>query len=188
MYYFLNQGVLVLVCVCSAVSNSLWPHGLLLVRLFCLWNSLGKNTRVGLHFLLQGIFLTQGLKLYLPHLLHWQMDSLPLYHLLQSLFLKFWQALTTSTSPHQGSFRSSSFSQKLLMEVLKDWLKTSEWCHPVLSLIPYFLKKFTGQESFYNKNRFFRTLEWDTEQVYYCSYWLVKIMVKKHFPLSFSHV
>ena len=31
----------------------------------------------GLHFLLQGIFSTQGLDL---HLLHWQVDSLPLSH------------------------------------------------------------------------------------------------------------
>ena len=31
----------------------------------------GKNTGVGCHFLLQGIFPTQGLN---PSLLHWQMD------------------------------------------------------------------------------------------------------------------
>ena len=31
----------------------------------------------GLHFLLQGIFLTQGLNL---HFLYWQADSLPLSH------------------------------------------------------------------------------------------------------------
>ena len=37
----------------------------------------GKNTGVGCHFLLQGIFLTQGAN---PHLLHWQVDSLPLSH------------------------------------------------------------------------------------------------------------
>ena len=37
----------------------------------------GKNTGVGCHFLLQGIFLTQGLNL---HLLHWQADALPLSH------------------------------------------------------------------------------------------------------------
>ena len=36
------------------------------------------NTGVGCHFLLQGIFPTQGLN---PHLLHWQVDSLPLRHL-----------------------------------------------------------------------------------------------------------
>ena len=35
----------------------------------------GKNTGLGCHFLLQGIFLTQGSNL---HLLHWQVDSLPL--------------------------------------------------------------------------------------------------------------
>ena len=32
----------------------------------------------GFHFLLQGIFLTQGLNLSLVHLLHWQADSFPL--------------------------------------------------------------------------------------------------------------
>ena len=38
----------------------------------------GKNTGVGLHALLQEIFLTQGLN---SHLLHWQVDSLPVRHL-----------------------------------------------------------------------------------------------------------
>ena len=42
------------------------------------WNSPGKNTGVGCYFLLQGIFLTQGLNL---HHLHWQADSLPVSHL-----------------------------------------------------------------------------------------------------------
>ena len=37
-----------------------------------------KNTRVGCHFLLWGIFPTQGSK---PCLLHWQVDSLLLSHL-----------------------------------------------------------------------------------------------------------
>ena len=36
-------------------------------RLFYPWNSLGKNTGMGCHFLLQGIFLTQGLNPGLPH-------------------------------------------------------------------------------------------------------------------------
>ena len=31
-------------------------------RLLCLWDSPGKNTGVGFHALLQGIFLTQGSK------------------------------------------------------------------------------------------------------------------------------
>ena len=37
----------------------LWPHGLYPTRLLCPWDSPGKNTGVGCHFLLQGIFLTQ---------------------------------------------------------------------------------------------------------------------------------
>ena len=38
----------------------------------------GKNTRVGCHAFLQGIFPTQGLNLHLLCLLHWQAGSLPL--------------------------------------------------------------------------------------------------------------
>ena len=44
---------------------------------FCPWNSPGKNTGVGCHFLHQGIFLNQGLSLRLQH---WQVGSLPLSH------------------------------------------------------------------------------------------------------------
>ena len=40
-----------------------------------------QNTGVGCHFLLQGIFLTQGSNPHLLSLLHWQVDSLPLHHL-----------------------------------------------------------------------------------------------------------
>ena len=47
-------------------------------RLFYLWDFSGKNTGAGCHFLLQGIFPTQGLN---PYLLNWQADSLPLSHL-----------------------------------------------------------------------------------------------------------
>ena len=46
----------------SVVSDSLWPHGL-----YSPWNSPGQNTRVGSLSILQGIFLTQGLKPGLPH-------------------------------------------------------------------------------------------------------------------------
>ena len=60
--------------LCDPVDYSppkfLWP-----------WNSPGKNTGVGCHFLLQGIFLTQGLN---PDLLHFRQI---LYHM-----------------SHQGSF------------------------------------------------------------------------------------
>ena len=65
----------------SVLSDCLRPHGLYPARLLCPWDSPGKNTGVGCHFLLQGIFPTQGLNLRLLHLLHWQANSLPLCHL-----------------------------------------------------------------------------------------------------------
>ena len=49
-------------CVQLLDPLGLWPD-----RLLCPWNSPGKNTGVGCHFLLQGIFTTQGLN---PGLLH----------------------------------------------------------------------------------------------------------------------
>ena len=52
---------------------SVWrPHRLWPGRLLCPWDFPGKNTEVGCHVLLQGIFPTQGSN---PHLLHWQADS-----------------------------------------------------------------------------------------------------------------
>ena len=44
----------------SIMSDSLRPHVLQSTRFLCPWNSPGKNTRVGSHCLLQGIFPTQG--------------------------------------------------------------------------------------------------------------------------------
>ena len=61
----------------SVVSNSLWPHGLQPTRLLPPWDSPGKTTGVGCHFLLQGIFPTQGLN---PGLLHSRQTLLPLSH------------------------------------------------------------------------------------------------------------
>ena len=46
--------------------------------LLCPWDSPDKNTRVGCHDLLQGIFQIQGSNLPLLCLLHWQMGSLSL--------------------------------------------------------------------------------------------------------------
>ena len=67
-------------CVCSAAQSclTLQPPELQPTRLPFPWDSPGKNTGVGCHFLLQGIFLTQGSS---PPLLHWQADSLLLRYL-----------------------------------------------------------------------------------------------------------
>ena len=54
--------------------------------LLCPWNSPGRNTEVGSHSLLQGIFSTQGLNLDLPHfrqiLYHLSHQGNPVYLLL----------------------------------------------------------------------------------------------------------
>ena len=60
---------------CSVVSSSLRLHELWSTRLLCPWSSPGKNTGVGCHFLLWGIFPTHGLNL---NRLHWRQI---LYHL-----------------------------------------------------------------------------------------------------------
>ena len=60
------------------MSDSLGPYGWLPARPLRPWDSPGKNTGVGCHFLLQGIFLTQWSNMNLLCLLYWQADSLPL--------------------------------------------------------------------------------------------------------------
>ena len=81
------------VCECSVVSNSLWPWTIA-CQLLCPWSFPGKNTRMGCHFLLQGISLIQELN---PHLLPQQADSLSLPHLgSQTICMSFPKCLFTS--------------------------------------------------------------------------------------------
>ena len=69
---------LFLILCCCLIAKSclslLQPHGLQHTRLLCPWDFPGKNTGVGCHFLLQGIFLTQGSNL------HILLDRQILYH------------------------------------------------------------------------------------------------------------
>ena len=113
---------------CSVVSDSLWLPGLWLARLLCLWASLGKNTGVGWHFLLQGIFPTQGANLCFPncrqilyHLSHQGSPSfwlkIPLIHIL------FFVYLEKDRRVRFGLIRSvlvnlSSFSYFLFLEII----------------------------------------------------------------------
>ena len=65
---FISGGTKVSVSVSySVLSNSLQRYGLQPTRLLCLWDFPGKNTGVGCHFFLQGIFPTQGSNLGLLH-------------------------------------------------------------------------------------------------------------------------
>ena len=96
----LNMGgqiIIMCLCVLSHFSYvwlfpALWP-----VWFLSPWDSLGKNTGVDCHALLQGIFPIQGLNLLLLNFLHWQAGSLPLVppssyatYKLWCLFLEIW--------------------------------------------------------------------------------------------------
>ena len=77
---------------CFPLLHTVLPHLLLITvkqyltlvtpwtiatRLLSPWDFPGRNTGGGCHFLLPGIFLTQGQN---PHLLHWQVDFFPPSH------------------------------------------------------------------------------------------------------------
>ena len=81
-------------------------YGLQPVRLLCPWDSPGKNTEIGYHALLQGIFPTQGSN---PHLLclpHWQAGSLPLAPLGKSYVSvqKYLKGLSTWHSSKESAY------------------------------------------------------------------------------------
>ena len=62
MFHLTIVQVCMLSCIRLLVTPGLWP-----ARLLCPWNFSGKNTGVGCHFLLQGIFPSQGTNPGLPH-------------------------------------------------------------------------------------------------------------------------
>ena len=82
LFNVLRLSTLASLCMCvlshPVTSKSLWLHGLQPARFLCPRNFLGKYIGAVCHFLLQGIFLTQGLNLHLFCLPHWQGDSLSL--------------------------------------------------------------------------------------------------------------
>ena len=88
-----------------------------------------QNTGVGCHFLLQGIFPTQGLNQNLLHLLHWQSDSLPPSHLgspnypvlIVWLFSCVWLFATPWTVAHQASLSFTSSHLKTVMSKQFSW-------------------------------------------------------------------
>ena len=66
---------------CHSVTSGSVAHGLWPASLLCPWDFPGKNTGVGCHFLLQGIFPARGLSLGPLCLQRWQAHSFPRSHL-----------------------------------------------------------------------------------------------------------
>ena len=112
-------------------------------RLLCPWGFSGKNTGVGCHFLLQGIFPTQRSN---PRLLHWQVDSLPRSHLvspyekIQFNNSSVTQSCPTLCDPMDAACQASlsvTNSQSLLKLLSIDLVMPSNHlilCHPLLLL------------------------------------------------------
>ena len=89
----------------------LWPHGLQSTRLLCP----GKNTGTGCHLLLQGIFPTQKLNLWLLRLLHCQEYSIPLHHLYLDFFL----------SSNRVKLKMSNYTTSLILHIHSCFLSLS---------------------------------------------------------------
>ena len=70
---FINIASMCVLCSVTSVLFDSWQlHGPQPARLLYPWDSPGKNTEVGCHALLQGIFLAQISNLHLLCLLNWQ--------------------------------------------------------------------------------------------------------------------
>ena len=82
---FQDKSIKLGVSACIVVTDSLHFHGLQPASLLYPQNFPGKNTGAGCHFLLQGLFPTQGSNPHLWYLLHWQAGSLPLLGLLKGI-------------------------------------------------------------------------------------------------------
>ena len=131
----------------SVVSDSLWLHGLSPTSLLCRWSSPGKNTAVGSHSHLHGIFLIQGSNL---HFLHCRQI---LYHLrLQGSPLK------------DGDANNYFFQKKKRDRIFERGLGTTEcymnmWglCYQKYCLAPSWEEKEEGEKkggrSYHNNSR-----------------------------------
>ena len=91
-------------CMLSRVSRSTTPQCPL--RLLCPWDSPGKNTQVGCHALLQGIFPTQGLNpcLYISCIGKWVLYQLGMKGAIYWALLRSWDNSSVFISYTQSCY------------------------------------------------------------------------------------
>ena len=117
-------------CVTSVVSNSVWPHRWQPTRLRCPWDSPGKNTGVGCHFLLQRMKVKNEREVVqsCPTLSDHMDCSLPgssVHGIFQARVLE-WGAIAFSN-------RKPYSTRKTILKILHSTFKTLKlWMHPVL--------------------------------------------------------
>ena len=105
----------------------------------------GKNTGVGCHFLLQGIFPTQGSNLHLLCLLRWQVVSLPLSHQGSPIFIfssvRFsCSVMSNALWPHESQLARPP-CPPLTTRVHPNSCASSRWWHPAISssVVPFYI-------------------------------------------------
>ena len=113
-----------------------------------------KNTGVGCHFLLQGIFLTQESNLPLLCLLHWQADSLPLTPPRKPLLcsLQFSGSIVSDSLRPSGLQNTRPPCPSPNPRAYSNSCPLSWWCHPIISssVVPFYshLQSFPASGSF----------------------------------------
>ena len=130
-------------CACSADSDCLQPHGLQSTRLLCPWDYPGKNTGMGCHFLLQGIFPTQGLN---RSILQRQVISLSSSHVGSPNSLHLFSSVqplsrvqlfaTPWTAARQASLSITNSQSLLKLMSIESVMPSNHlfFCHPLLLL------------------------------------------------------
>ena len=146
-------------CVSSVKSDSLQPHGLWPARLLWPWNFSGKDTRLGWHFLLQGIFLTQGSN---SHLLHWQADSLSLLYLNTFGIYRIFNLFFYPPFLHHhclviffsfNNFYSSSFTTFIPMEFQHGWENSRLLPQQVTSAFSTSIRQYSISQASSSRNQ-----------------------------------
>ena len=125
----------------SVVSDSLQPRGLQPTRLLYPQDCPGQNTGVACHFLLQGIFLTQGLSLRFLSLLHLQVHSSPLSHL-EAKWLGF-----HSVESIENYEQNTLYLLRKLLQIDKTFVSQKPCKISVLSYIQYVLSHSVRSDS-----------------------------------------
>ena len=117
-----NVSPQIIKSMCAQLCPTLFrPHGLQPFRLLCPWDSPGKNPGVGCHFLLQGIFPTQGSNLHLQcHFAGGLFTSDQRGRLLQ----KFYKTDRDEYKSHPKSYRDElKVIQRLRWQSSGQWLR-----------------------------------------------------------------
>ena len=134
------------------MSSSLWPYGLQPARLLCPWDFPGKNTGEVCHFLLQGIFPTQGSNPRLLCLLHWQAGSLPLASPFQLPNISLY---SMESRPGVAHLQGRGIHVQSELSILEFWIipsflssKSDRHLHsgaPGSLMLPYSMKEAPGR-------------------------------------------